>query len=755
MLLNEDYHINTFLSNDNITVNYDKWKSGEINKLFILGLMGASKSTTCRRLAKKYNCQFVEFDMFHGHIWLTDDELKKDHPLVYEYMKNVYETKYGSRMGMKYEKGELLLGRQTEFFYWILQKPERVIIEGLLSRFIEKDENLLQYPMILIGTSKLTSAFRMMKRQVSYQVHNWRNGYYDLGELKGMIMMLSRYEDEQENQNMVREKIMRANNGKYERLEESYNNDYLLEDYHINTLMSNKDVYLNFNKWRTGEINKCFIIGLSGSGKSVLGQKIAAEWNCYYIQLDRFRGNVWYTDEELKRNDPFIYEYFTKVWTHGDRHNISKLEPEDRREEFEKFVYWLLDRPERMVIDGALDRILMNNKELKQFPMIFKGTSMLKSMARMSWREFNREHPGRDPVDNLLWWMKWCTRYKNMTDQNNRVRENIMGGIDMDDYEEREENDLPLIIEAMGYKPQSIIFSDPDVYINYKKWILGECKTVLITSVSGSGKSTLAKKIAEKYKAYYVEIDIISFGIGVLREKNANWEYIKGHDKYFYKWLKENNLPPTLMLKFKDYQDIKKNAIIDKYIHWLCFERDDLDTNRVVIEGGDVAVALTNMEELSKLPIIIKGTSLSKSLFRRMQRTVETKDNGLYKVIKNIFDGTYVVQYNKMIPEVNNARRAVMDQEYDEIHESCSTFTHQDLCDIYDRQMMNESYNYPIPHKSGNITQYEDGAYFNRDINMWVRPLNEEEQARLKYNDRAHLREVLGVDTSFLDNEYI
>ena len=223
--------------------------------------------------------------------------------------------------------------------------------------------------------------------------------------------------------------------------------------------------------------------------------------------------------------------------------------------------------------------------------------------------------------------------------------------------------------ESFGYKPQPIFFSDDDIYINYDKWTSGECKTALITALSGSGKSTIARKLAEKFNAYYVEIDIISFAIGILKPHNANWEYIKEHDKYLYKYLKEHNLPPTIMQQFKNYQDIKKSTIIDKYIYWLCFERDDLNKNRVIIEGGDVAIALMHIEDLSTFPIIIKGTSLAKSIFRRMYRTVETKDNGLYKAIKNIFDGTYVVQYSKMYPEVNSARRAVMNQEYEELHE--------------------------------------------------------------------------------------
>ena len=232
-------------------------------------------------------------------------------------------------------------------------------------------------------------------------------------------------------------------------------------------------------------------------------------------------------------------------------------------------------------------------------------------------------------------------------------------------------NELSLIVEAMGYKPHPIIFSDDDIYINYDKWKSGECTSLLITGLSGGGKSTLAKKIAKRDNAYYIEIDIISFKIGIRKPQRANWKYIKENDKYLYKFLKEKNLPPTLMLKYTDYQDIKKSKIINQYISWLCFERDDLETNKVVIEGGDVAISLTSIKELSQLPIIIKGTSVLESLFRRIiKRTLINDGDDIWYVLKRIFNGTYYSQYSKMYPEVDNARKAVTDQEYEEVQES-------------------------------------------------------------------------------------
>lgn len=213
--------------------------------------------------------------------------------------------------------------------------------------------------------------------------------------------------------------------------------------YHVNRIFSGKDIYLNYDKWTSGEINKLLIIGMSGSGKSTLSRKLADKFDCAYIDTDKFRGNVWYTDKEMKQMQPYIYYYFTNIWDKGDRHNIKNMDSEERRLERNKFIYWLLNHPTRMIIEGAaINDILYTDEELKKYPIILKGSSMLKSMSRMSWREFTRENSGKDrsAIDNLLWWGKWCTKYSKMRDQENKLRDKIMDGFDMDNYEEIEES---------------------------------------------------------------------------------------------------------------------------------------------------------------------------------------------------------------------------------------------------------------------------------------------------------------------------
>lgn len=123
------------------------------------------------------------------------------------------------------------------------------------------------------------------------------------------------------------------------------------------------------------------------------------------------------------------------------------------------------------------------------------------------------------------------------------------------------------------------------------------------------------------------------------------------------------------MTKFEDYQDPKKGEIITPYIHWLCFKRPDRDDNRIVIEGGDVAIALTQDDSLSEMPIVFKGTSVAKSIFRRFRRDIDGKDRDLQYILKRPL--MYKSQYSKIIPEVNDARNHILSKkEYEYMEES-------------------------------------------------------------------------------------
>ena len=67
---------------------------------------------------------------------------------------------------------------------------------------------------------------------------------------------------------------------------------YLEEDVGYKSLpilISDDDVYVNFDEFSSGKKHAIFVHGLSGSGKSTLGHKIAEQYNAAYVEIDVIR----------------------------------------------------------------------------------------------------------------------------------------------------------------------------------------------------------------------------------------------------------------------------------------------------------------------------------------------------------------------------------------------------------------------------------------------------------------------------------
>ena len=224
------------------------------------------------------------------------------------------------------------------------------------------------------------------------------------------------------------------------------------------------------------------------------------------------------------------------------------------------------------------------------------------------------------------------------------------------------------VIEEMS---NPILISEDDIHINVDKFKSGESNILQITGLSGSGKSTLAKELANKYNAYLIETDIICFAIS--RPDRANWEYIKEHDKYLYKYMKEKNISPDFMMKYH-YTTITRTTADErdieglKYLRWLYFEANVKE--RVIVEGGCVAFSIMKDDKFLKIPTIFKGTSIAHSMLRRLHRSAVDDKKGYVKALQIAAEYFYK-QYSKMIPEVNAAREKFYNRK-DEM-----VFTHE------------------------------------------------------------------------------
>lgn len=162
--------INLLLNQDDIFLNEDKFRNPH-NVLLITGLAGSGKSTLARQLEIKYSATLIELDNFEkngGHHRATPCpfiiEYKKLHPELSEYFEdlwmNVGEEKFNEEL--------------VKYIRWLFSKVDQnkkkvYVIEGLqiYCRCYELFDELIGKPMIIVGTSSMTSFIRRLKRDLS------------------------------------------------------------------------------------------------------------------------------------------------------------------------------------------------------------------------------------------------------------------------------------------------------------------------------------------------------------------------------------------------------------------------------------------------------------------------------------------------------------------------------------------------------------------------------------------------------------
>ena len=137
-------------SNKTISIDLDKFISGESNKLLIGGLSGAGKSTLCVHLSKKYKAECFMTDKCVLRMKNVDKFLGEKNRSL-KIMKDIFREGYFDcvRPGMKNNKRQVIEGG----FLW----------EGYVL-FPETRSYLNQFPVIIIGSSALKASFKVFKR---------------------------------------------------------------------------------------------------------------------------------------------------------------------------------------------------------------------------------------------------------------------------------------------------------------------------------------------------------------------------------------------------------------------------------------------------------------------------------------------------------------------------------------------------------------------------------------------------------------
>ena len=152
--------------------------------------------------------------------------------------------------------------------------------------------------------------------------------------------------------------------------------------------ISEPDLYYNKKAFDEGSVNLCFVIGYSGSGKSVLTQDYEGE-GIEKVELDDIVCiKDHYTLDELKQMGELLYSFFAGS---GAKYYISREERDpfaDHSEVFVKFIDFARDyaaarKSKRFILEGIWTYLFFDDpSQFDDCAVFMKGTSLVKSKLR-------------------------------------------------------------------------------------------------------------------------------------------------------------------------------------------------------------------------------------------------------------------------------------------------------------------------------------------------------------------------------------
>ena len=165
-------------------------------------------------------------------------------------------------------------------------------------------------------------------------------------------------------------------------------------------LVSEPDLYYREDSFNSGETNICFILGHSGSGKSMMARTLDGN-DIDHIELDDLLlTKDHFTMDELKDYSDMFYSFFNGEGAKyyigiAERDNIPKEEYEDKV--FIDFVDFAMEyadqhRENKYIIDGIWIYLYFDDPSVfEDYAVFIKGTSFLKSKIRVMKREMQRD----------------------------------------------------------------------------------------------------------------------------------------------------------------------------------------------------------------------------------------------------------------------------------------------------------------------------------------------------------------------------
>ena len=188
---------------------------------------------------------------------------------------------------------------------------------------------------------------------------------------------------------------------KQQSIKESVSPDLYRRMYTESVTLNEDDTVINLENFESGLYNFLLVIGLPGSGKGCIGRELAKKYNANHLEIDVFDqcGNM--SEEEIRKaGEPFTSYVLDDPNGNWYWKNAKTLSVNEKLQGNKKFIEYVIayaksHRNEIFVIDGTPIYAAMEPEDIKNYPLIIKGTSAKHSFQNKVGRDVNDKSSDR------------------------------------------------------------------------------------------------------------------------------------------------------------------------------------------------------------------------------------------------------------------------------------------------------------------------------------------------------------------------
>ena len=156
------------------------------------------------------------------------------------------------------------------------------------------------------------------------------------------------------------------------------------------------DTIINLQNFENGLFNFILVIGLPGSGKGCFGREISKRYNAKHLELDIFDqcGNM--SDVEIRKaGEPFADYILNTPEGQWYRKNAETLSLNEKMQGNHDFILYAIGyakahKDQIFILDGTPIYAAMEPAEIKNYPLVIKGTNATQSFQNKVGRDVGK-----------------------------------------------------------------------------------------------------------------------------------------------------------------------------------------------------------------------------------------------------------------------------------------------------------------------------------------------------------------------------